>query len=98
MYLVQRLGAIIHVAAAAECYALTLAMGVAPELVYKLVAGAAGSSAQFNRYFPRMMRAECALSDHDGADYTCDGSLDLSLKDLVRSPRSPIFWIMAGIV
>ncbi|KAI3094242.1 hypothetical protein CBS147333_10010 [Penicillium roqueforti] len=82
MYLVQRLGAIIHVAAAAECYALTLAMGVAPELVYKLVAGAAGSSAQFNRYFPRMMRAECALSDHDGADYTCDGSLDLSLKDL----------------
>ncbi|KAF9887742.1 hypothetical protein FE257_009695 [Aspergillus nanangensis] len=83
MFLVLRLGAIIHVAAAAECYALTLAMGVAPELVYKLVAGAAGSSAQFNKYFPHMMRAEYILKGHGGSDDSSENSLDQSLKDLI---------------
>lgn len=55
MYLAIRLGALLHVAAAAECYSLAVARGVSPKLVYDLIAGAAGSSAQFKQVYPKMM-------------------------------------------
>lgn len=50
-----QLGRLVHLAAAAECHALALAQGVDAQLVYDLIAGAAGSSAQFNRFFPDML-------------------------------------------
>lgn len=68
MYLVIQLGALIHATAAAENYSLALAKGVSIELVYSLISGAAGSSAQFNCLFPKMMAGDfsCGTSEFFG--------------------------------
>ena len=77
MYLAIQLGSLIHVAAAAECYGLARAEKVSPQLVYNLIAGAAGSSAQFNVYFPDMFRQDFK-SKAAGFD-----TLDKALRNLV---------------
>lgn len=85
MYLVIRLASLIHVAAAAECYGLTRAKGVSPQLVYDLIAGAAGSSSQFNLFFPSMISRDYKPNT-TGAFNTLGGGVN----DLVQySPLTP---------
>lgn len=67
-----------HIAAAAECCGLAKAEGVSPQLVYDLIAGAAGSSAQFNLYFPDMFREEFTTRTKTGED-----TLKNAIGDLV---------------
>lgn len=74
----MRLASLIHVTAAAECYALAAAEGVSPNLVYELIAGAAGSSAQFNKVMPRMIQGDFMPYPELGIT-----SLDDALRDLV---------------
>ncbi|KAL2114005.1 hypothetical protein VUR80DRAFT_1301 [Thermomyces stellatus] len=73
----MRLASLIHVTAAAECYALAAAEGVSPNLVYELIAGAAGSSAQFNKVMPRMIQGDFMPYPELGIT-----SLDDALRDL----------------
>lgn len=75
MYLTMRLGSLIHLAAAAECFCLAQAKGVSAELLYQLIAGAAGSSHQFNVNFPKILRGEFKVNR---------SSSELCLHDAVR--------------
>lgn len=79
MRLAISLGALIHVAAAAECYSLALAKGVSPQLVYNLIAGAAGSSHQFNERFLDMLARNFVAKP--GANTI---SMQMASEDLVR--------------
>lgn len=77
MYLSIRLGSLIHIAAAAECCGLARAEGVSTQLVYDLIAGAAGSSAQFNLYFPDMFRESFTPRTATGEDTLANAITDL---------------------
>lgn len=77
MLLCIRLASLIHVAAAAECYALAAAEGVSANLVYELIAGAAGSSAQFNTVMPRMVHGDFMPHSRLGLSRLTDALSDL---------------------
>ncbi|KAF5004177.1 hypothetical protein FDECE_9315 [Fusarium decemcellulare] len=77
MFLTIRLARLIHVAAAAECYALAVAEGVSVDLVYELIAGAAGSSVQFAKVMPNMIQKDFAPNSELGI-----GTLGEALEDL----------------
>lgn len=79
MFLVIRLASLIHIAAAAECLSLAVASGVSTELVYNLIAGAAGASAQFRHMFRAMQKGDFRLSELNGVR----GSFSDAMKDLV---------------
>ncbi|GKZ26479.1 hypothetical protein AbraIFM66951_003627 [Aspergillus brasiliensis] len=81
MSLTIRYGSIIHVAAAAELYGLIVAMGIPPELVYKLVAGAAGSSTQFIKQFPFMINRDFDISSQDSTGLWNEFSLQCTAAD-----------------
>jgi 3-hydroxyisobutyrate dehydrogenase-like beta-hydroxyacid dehydrogenase len=79
MRLATSLGTLIHVAAAAECYSLALAKDVSAQLVYDLIAGAAGSSHQFNVRFLDML-----AGNFEAKPGTDNLSLQSASNDLVR--------------
>lgn len=78
MFLVIRLASLIHIAAAAECLSLAAASGVSTQLVYDLIAGAAGSSAQFRHGVPKMQKADFGVSG-----LQMGGSFSNAMKELV---------------
>lgn len=78
LHLVIRMATLIHLAAAAECCSFAAAKGVSRDLVYELIAGAAGSSAQFNVYFPTMVKGVFAAKSATGLD-----SIGAAMRDLV---------------
>ncbi|KAF6813080.1 ketose-bisphosphate aldolase class-ii-like protein [Colletotrichum sojae] len=82
MHLCIRLGSVIHLAAAAECYCLARTQGISIESVYQLIAGAAGSSHQFNVSFQHMARQDFKPKSESGFD-----TLQKAIPDLV-SPTS----------
>lgn len=83
MYLCIRLGSVIHLAAAAECYGLARTQGTSIESVYQLIAGAAGSSHQFNVSFQDMAHRDFKTKSESGFD-----TLQKAIAVLV-SPTSP---------
>ncbi|CRG92596.1 hypothetical protein PISL3812_09658 [Talaromyces islandicus] len=86
MSLTIRYGPIIHIAAAAESYALAVAMGIPPAFVYKLVAGAAGSSTQVNTKFPFMINRVFDISTQDTTELWNEPSLQCTAADSKMLP------------
>ncbi|KAF6811924.1 ketose-bisphosphate aldolase class-II family protein [Colletotrichum plurivorum] len=77
MHLCIRLGSVIHLAAAAECYGLARTQRRSMESVYQLIAGAAGLSHQFNVSFQEMARRDFKPKSESGFD-----TLQKALADL----------------
>ncbi|KAM0548784.1 hypothetical protein ACHAPJ_009780 [Fusarium lateritium] len=78
MHLTIRRASLIHVAAAAECFALAIAEGVSAQLVYELIAGAAGSSVQFAQVMPRMIQQDFELDPKLGVRTLSEELQDLA--------------------
>jgi 3-hydroxyisobutyrate dehydrogenase-like beta-hydroxyacid dehydrogenase len=81
MALAIRAASLMHIAATGECFNLAQAKGVATDLVYNLISGAAGSSNQFNGIFPLMMQKDYAPSSKAT-------SMTTAIKDLVSAPSA----------
>jgi 3-hydroxyisobutyrate dehydrogenase-like beta-hydroxyacid dehydrogenase len=79
MALAIRAASLMHIAATGECFNLAQAKGVATDLVYNLISGAAGSSNQFNGIFPLMMQKDFVPSQKAT-------SMTTAIKDLVSVP------------
>jgi 3-hydroxyisobutyrate dehydrogenase-like beta-hydroxyacid dehydrogenase len=79
MWLAIRLGALVHLVAAAEAFKLAVAKGVSTELIYSLISGAAGSSDQFNQKFPKMMNRDFSVTSD------INSTFPNVMKDLVRA-------------
>lgn len=83
MYAVIQLASLIHIAAAAECYSLAIAKNVSVDLLYNLISGAAGSSAQFNNIFPKMIQQDFSCTSPEGHD-----TISHAMENLVCLPLS----------
>ncbi|KAH8891188.1 hypothetical protein GQ53DRAFT_841600 [Thozetella sp. PMI_491] len=104
MYLVVRLGTLLHVAAAAECCGLAVAKKVSPQIVHEIIGGAAGSSAMFRTYFHDMMNKRFDGKALGEFGYISSAMRDLeTLIGLARSLRFPsrlldtVYQIFKGI-
>ncbi|KAF6803216.1 ketose-bisphosphate aldolase class-ii-like protein [Colletotrichum musicola] len=85
-----RLGSLVHLAAAAECYGLARTQGTSIESVYRLIAGAAGSSHQFNVSFQDMARRDFKPKSESGFDTLQKAIADLhSIKKVAESLQFP---------
>ncbi|KAF2021191.1 hypothetical protein BU24DRAFT_470001 [Aaosphaeria arxii CBS 175.79] len=82
---VIKYGTLVHLAATAECCRLAETVGLSPEVVYDLISGAAGSSAQFQDHFPSM--AERAFTSDTGAVDNSPSGFDEFKSHMTRINR-----------
>nr|XP_036577806.1 ketose-bisphosphate aldolase class-II family protein [Colletotrichum truncatum]KAF6784901.1 ketose-bisphosphate aldolase class-II family protein [Colletotrichum truncatum] len=90
MYAVVRLASLVHIVATAECYSLARARGVSCQLVYDLIAGAAGSSTQFNHFYLDMLHQTTTEKSQSGLDTFGEALADLQhIKRIMRGLKFP---------
>lgn len=63
MHSAIRLASLVCIAAAAECLSLGMAEHVSGQAIYNIIAGAAGSSEQFERYGPDILAQKFDIQD-----------------------------------